>query len=130
MSSRKIRMTTFYVYGLYIYFFPCVISSKLVYAILGAVKLVYDGIVKVRTVDAPIVCAEVNVIVVTEIEKTRQFALIPVPVIIIPTIIEGLVEVIITLVDEDVAVVDVGVVDDEIVRIIKEPVVKLEKPTR
>jgi hypothetical protein len=123
-------MTTFYVYRLYIYFFLAVISSKLVYAILVAVKFVFDDIVKVRTVDAPIVCAEDNVIVVPEILVTKHTPTIPDPVIDIPTIIAALVEVITTLVDADVAVVDVAVVDDDVVRIIKLPVAKLEKPTR
>ena len=95
----------------------------MVYAILVAVKFVFDVMVKVRTVDAEILCAEVNVIVVEEIERTRQAPTMPVPVICIPTIIAGLVEVITTDVDEDVAVVVVAVVLDDVVRIIKEPVV-------
>ena len=104
--------------------------SKLNYAILVAVKFVFPVIVKVRTVPAPILCEEVNVIVVAEIEKTKQSPTIPVPVIVIPTRIAALLEVITTLVDADVAVVDVAVVDDDVVRIIKFPVRKLEKPTR
>ena len=95
-----------------------------------AVKFVFPVIVKVRTVPAPILCEEVNVIVVAEIEKTKQSPTIPVPVIVIPTRIAALLELITTDVDEDVADVVVAVVLDDIVRIIIEPVVKLEKPTK
>ena len=102
----------------------------MVYAILVAVKFVFDVMVKVRTVDAEILCAEVNVIVVPEIEKTKQSPTMPVPVIDIPTRIAALLELITTDVDEDVADVLVAVVLDDIVRIIIEPVVKLEKPTK
>jgi len=61
--------------------------SKLTYAILVAVKLVFEEIVNVNVLDAPIDWADVNVIVVPEILPTKQVPDIPVPDTVIPTII-------------------------------------------
>ena len=71
-----------------------------------------DTIANDKLTDVLNVCAVVNVIVVDEIEKTKQIPEIPVPVTIIPTIIEGLIAVIATVKEGVIAVVVVAVVFD------------------
>ena len=111
-----------YIYNTKIFYFADVLKRlKKDYAIRVAVNDDVETNVKVSVTPLPIDWADVNVIVVVEIEATKQVPDIPVPETDIPTKIFEFDAVMETLVDDVVAVVEVAVVVEEIVLAINNP---------